>query len=45
MAIQIGTVDGLITISKDNINCFTNAIYNFSQQGGVDFAIDKGMFL
>lgn len=45
MAIQIGTVDGLITISKDNINCFTNAIYNFAQQGGVDFAIDKGISL
>lgn len=45
MAIQIGTVDGLVTISQDNINCFTNAIYTFSQQGGVAYAIDQGVSL
>ena len=45
MAIQIGTVDGLVTISQDNINCFTSAIYTFSQQGGVAYAINQGVSL
>lgn len=45
MAIQIGTVDGLITISKDNFNCFISAIHTFSQQGGVAYAVQKGISL
>lgn len=43
MAIQIGTVDGLITITKDNFKCFTSAIYDFSQKGGIEYAVEKGI--
>ena len=42
MAIQIGTVDGLITITKNNFKCFTSAIYNFSQDG-IEYAVKKGI--
>lgn len=45
MAIQIGTVDGLITISKDNFNCFISAIHTFSLHGGVAYAAQKGVSL
>ena len=42
MAIQIGTVDGLITITENNFKCFTSAIYNFSQDG-IEYAVKKGI--
>lgn len=42
MAIQIGTVDGLITITKNNFKCFTSAIYNFSQDG-IEYAVKRGI--
>lgn len=45
MAIQIGTVDGLITISKDNFDCFISAIHTFSLYGGVAYAAQKGVSL
>lgn len=37
MAIQIGTVDGLINITEEKIRCLVNAINEFSK-GGVQFA-------
>lgn len=37
MAIQIGTVDGLVNISKTSIECFIKAIDSFSK-GGVEVA-------
>ena len=45
MAIQIGTTDGLINITESNFKCFTSAIYNFSQNGGIEHAIKKGISL
>ena len=33
MSLQIGTVDGLINITKDKINCFVKAINSFSKVG------------
>lgn len=45
MAIQIGTVDGLITITEKNFKCFTSAIYNFSQDGGIGYAEKKDISL
>lgn len=44
MAIQIGTVDGLINISEEKIRCLVNAIAKFSQ-GGVSYARENGVSL
>ena len=35
MSLQIGTVDGLINITKEKINCFVEAIIKFVD-GGVE---------
>ena len=35
MSLQIGTVDGLINITKEKINCFVEAIIGFSN-GGIE---------
>lgn len=42
MAIQIGTVDGLIYIGSKKIECFVNAIDEFSK-GGIEFAEKNGL--
>jgi hypothetical protein len=38
MALQIGTVDGLVYISEEKIKCFVNAIKSFSD-GGVNYSL------
>ena len=43
MAIQIGTVDGLVNISFDTILCFTKGIEEFEKQGGPAYANSEGI--
>ena len=38
MAIQFGTVDGLVNITKDSIFCFVKGIDEFVRQGGPAYA-------
>lgn len=44
MAIQIGTVDGLVNITEEKIRCFVNAIESFSH-GGIEVARNNGVSL
>ena len=44
MAIQIGTVDGLINITEEKIRCLINAIYSFSDTG-ILYARQQGISL
>lgn len=43
MAIQFGTVDGLVNISSDTILCFAKGIDEFVNQGGPDYANREGI--
>jgi hypothetical protein len=43
MAIQFGTVDGLVNISTDTILCFTKGIEEFERQGGPAYASSEGI--
>lgn len=42
MALQIGTVDGLVYISEEKIRCFVNAIKSFSN-GGVNYSLTNNV--
>ena len=43
MAIQFGTVDGLVNITPDTIKCFTQGIQEFVSQGGPSYAKREGV--
>ena len=43
MAIQFGTVDGLVNVSNETILCFTKGIEEFEKQGGPAYASSKGI--
>lgn len=43
MAIQFGTVDGLVNITESTIQCFVKAIHEFSLQGGPANAKKQGI--
>lgn len=43
MAIQFGTVDGLVNITESTIQCFVKAIHEFSLQGGPVYAKKRGI--
>lgn len=43
MAIQFGTVDGLVNISNDTIRCFAKGIDEFVKQGGPAYASKEGI--
>ena len=43
MAIQFGTVDGLVNISSETILCFIKGIEEFEKQGGPAYASNEGI--
>ena len=43
MAIQFGTVDGLVNISETTIRCFTQAIYEFCSMGGPSYSKERNI--